>query len=818
MPVTTTEYYGSRNYESVVLSHTPTAAFGPYVSTTATVDDLTNNDYLTASFTSASAFQRQIPFFALFGDDYTFQITPSNKLIVKENTGIFPRAIGAGRFARGDEDNEFSVEFLLSHNHSTDSSTDFARFGTSGSQHCLGLSYSNTANQFYLTVYSQDGYTRYRSVVQAGLSRTSKHIVIAFKSGIPIMYVNGIRARELINQLTGTDTFLSQKVSGRTVAEFSTSSDTQPFLISMLAFYDYCLSESTVLSHYKTLFDIGDFKDYISAHGSALLHELIPFNQRISRNDGAGQDFFGAATRNVNDSPFILPLYRPNFYPSGADSQYLSRTTLASGYGVSQSGGFSFKSDDFDDYLDQNSLQITFAGGGTGKYTKDTPLLYMSNTSVGDFHVSIDSASSKVYIGSGSAQVLAAMSSSVAQQTQTSISISTSGSTIYVSMADGSDSASYSFADNILYVNTTAYLFNRYYFDATSGSNTTVGNSLLDFTRTYAGDGENLYVSLTTPMLTAASVITWTPSQRVTGEVGVSFTAPAKEYNYFKSNHSSDAISYVLYVDGASAVVYNDSMIRIPTTASSIVMSASMSSDWNGSMNENMNNVWIKDMALYNFGAASYAGGGYPAVLESSSGVINSQDTYLNIFRQPNMGFMQTASNVLRLSTASGEFNGISQVDFMISLPAVLSASSQTLFRYGTTASMGLVYNAGSNVYVVNFTGMTASVNSYSATSGSTTMSPRQPYFVQMSLSSSVETGSYAYLFSNSDGSNQFQHSFDLVSVFPSEANNARARYAQVFGRRSLLVSDNEIRSIRIESVPDDSLLVNKTWQIYTGE
>lgn len=815
MPVTNTEFYGSRSYENLILSHTPTAVFGPYASATNTITDLTNKSFLTASFASSS-FTRQIPFFSLKDETYTFVITPSNKLVIKENTASFSQALGSGKFAKGDEGSEFSVEFLFSNNYDVGSSSnDFARFGFQGSQHCVGLEYNNIANHFYLKVYSVDGYIRYKSVVEGGPSKISKHIVITFKNGVPTLYVNRVKAKQLINELTNS-TFIANKTSGRTVAEFGTNSESQPYAISMLAFYNYSLSERLINSHYPNLFDIGDFKNYISAVGSPLLYETLPYYQRISRNDGQGQDFYGVAVRNVIDTPAITVSTSPNFYPYGTSQSYLNRQNLTSGYGVASATGFSFKSEDFGPYMEKNGIQITFAGGGTGSYTSETPLVFFNNTSVGDIFVSVSGSTSKVVIGTGSNTILASLSSSAVQQTASTIIVMSSGSNFYIMDSDGNDTASYGFSGLIDYNQSITYLFNRYYLNTSTNNNVEVGNSLIDFTRTYAGDGENLYVALTTPKLNSASTIVWTPVQRATGDFSISMPLPEKEQNLFYVNDNSGSINYYLVIDNVSSSITKESIINIPSTSSVIYISASLNAEWNADQKNNPTISTVNDIRFYNFNSGSFVGGGYPAILESSIGVANSPDQYLNIFRQSNIGFIQTASNVIRVYKTDDNFDSIGQIDFLLGIPDLISASNQTLIQCtNNSSSMGLTYNSTSNTYLLNFTGLTASVNSIAAVSGSTKISPRAPYFIQSTFTTPVGSSSYIYLFSESNGSNQYLHSFDRVSVFPSTATNPVRRYAQVFGRRSITVSDNDPNIPRIESIPDDTLVLNKTWQVY---
>jgi hypothetical protein len=71
-------------------------------------------------------------------------------------------------------------------------------------------------------------------------------------------------------------------------------------------------------------------------------------------------------------------------------------------------------------------------------------------------------------------------------------------------------------------------------------------------------------------------------------------------------------------------------------------------------------------------------------------------------------------------------------------------------------------------------------------------------------------------MLSASNGNLPFTHSFDRVSVFPVGTTDAQNRYAQIFGRRTVSVSDNHQNYLKVESIPDKYLLLNKTWQVYS--
>jgi hypothetical protein len=810
--VTTTTLYGSRLYENIVLKHTPTATFGPYASATRTINDLTNKQYLTASFVDTASFSSQIPFFALTSELYTFDINASNKIVIKENSSSFSKALGSGKFASGDERSDFSIEFLLSKNYNISSNNDFAKFGINNGQHVVGISYSDKANEFYLNVYSQDGYIRFRSVVFAGQSKLSKHFVINFKKGVPEMYINTIRANILINNLTN-QIFIANKTLERTVAEFSCATNNEHLLISMISWYNYSLPERLIQIHYDALFNIGDFKSYISSLGSPLLYERIPYSQKIARNDGNSQDFSGTNFNNTNNGIYIKPTNTPNFVPYGINQSYLDKVFYAGGTGVASTGGFSFRSEDFTNFLDTKSLYIAFSGIGTGRYTKENVLFSLEATSVGDIYVAIDSVSSKIHIGIDSSSILSTMSSSISKSASTAVVISSQDSVFTVSYDDGSDSASYDFGTEINYDGCVAYLFNKYYSSSATDGAVTGGNSEINFDYSYVGQEGTTIVSLSNSILNAASTVTWGTTQKIQGVAMIDLTIPNKKQNYFYVNDSSDSIKYLLYIDGASSVITSQSIINIPITASHAYLYASLTNYWNSSVYDIDKNIYIKDLALYNFGSASYMGGGYPAVLEVSNGIINDPDNYLNIFKQNNIGFIQSASNIIKISKPESYFENIGQIDFLIAIPETLSSSAQYLID-SPAASMTLT--SSSNYYTLNFSGMTASINGVTSTSGVTRLLQRQHYFIQVTLNTSVASNSYIYMLSASNGNLPFTHSFDRISVFPIGTQNSQDRYAQIFGRRTVSVSDNHQNYLRVESLPDNYLLLNKTWQVYS--
>jgi hypothetical protein len=813
VPVTNNVIYGSKMYENVVLRHTPTATFGSYASATNSINDMTNRNYLSASFVTGASFSPQIPFFTLPSEYYTFDINLSNKIVIKENTSSYTNALGSGAFCSGDEGREFAVEFLLAKNYDTQSNSDFARFGIDNGQHTVGISYSNRANEFYLNVYSQNGYIRHRSVVFAGPSKVSKHFVINFYNGRPVMYINGIKSKALFDYLGGS-TFFARKITGRTVAEFSCSTSTERILISMISFYNYALSEEVVNNHFSTLFDIGDFKEYISAFGSPLLYERIPYAQKISRNEGQNQSFFGSNYSNIITNPYITTVTYPNFTPFGIDPSYLNKVNYAGGTGVASIGGFSFKSDDMNNYLDTDSLQIYFTGVSTGRYTKENTLASFAGTSQGDIYVAVDSASSKIHIGIGTSSVLVAMSSSVSQSASISLNISKNDSVINVGYSDGSEIIYYNFASDLDFDRSTTYLFNRYVEDPSSGTSSAVGSPEINFNHTYAATN-NGRVYLTDTALNSSGSVVWVPQQSIDGIATVSIPTPSSSQNYFYSDHSSDSINYALYIDGVFSSISNESIVSIPTTGSNIYLYASLTNYWNGGMYDISKNLAINSIMFYNFSSGSYAGGGYPAILETSVGLINDQDNYLNIFKQKNIGFLQMTGNICKVYNTNTFFPSIEQIDFLLAIPDTLSSSAQCLIDSTMGASMRITPVSGS--YRINFSGMTASINSVQITSGSAYMLTRQHYFVQSSLTTPAASADIIYVFSASNGSSPYAHSFDRLSVFPTGITNAKDRYAQIFGRKTVTVRDDHQNYLRVESLPDDYLLLNKSWQVYSS-
>jgi hypothetical protein len=294
----------------------------------------------------------------------------------------------------------------------------------------------------------------------------------------------------------------------------------------------------------------------------------------------------------------------------------------------------------------------------------------------------------------------------------------------------------------------------------------------------------------------------------------VSMPVPNNSQTYFKSNDTSDDIDYALYIDGTLSSLSNESLINIPVTSSNVYIYASLTNYWNSNLYDISKNIYIQNMTFYNFGPASYTAGSYPAILETSLGLANDPDNYLNVFKQKNIGFIQTASNIIKIYKTDQNFSDMGQVDFLIAIPDVLNSSTQYLIDSSVGASMTLTNTSSS--YILNFTGMTASVNGITAVSGTTKFLPRQHYFVQASFNSAVASTGFIYMFSASNGTSSYSHSFDRLSVFPIDAVNPINRYAQIFGRRTIKVSDDHQNYLQVQSLPDETLLLNTTWQVYS--
>ena len=814
MPVTTTTIYGSKTYEDLVLSHTPTAVFGPYVPASNSIDDLTNRDYLKATLAVGASYSKQIPFFALASENYTFNINSSNKISITENSSLSVNTVGVGKFSQGDERLPFAVEFLLSKNYNRTSNQDFARFGIYNSQANAGLSYNSVTNEFYLNIYSSDGYIIYRSSVSGYPIKESKHIVINFKSGRPEMYINMVKASTLIDQLP-KKVFFSPKISGRTVAEFSCSDNSQNLLISMISFYSYALSEQNIASRYYSLLDVGNFDKYISKIGSPLLNEIVTFNQKLARNDQLTQDFYGTNIYNTYTDPYIKIKTSPNFNIFSLDNNSLGVVNNSGSYSVASTGGFSLMSSDYISNFTNDGISIKFAGIGTGRFTSENSLLFVENSSVGDFYIAIDSASSKLILGTGSSTILTSISASVSQKPSKTINISFSGSTIFAEFTDGSGSFSYAFSDKITTDYAKVYLFNRYY-TASTGYMIAGGNQQLDFNETYANSPQYVYAGLTTPTKNSTGSIVWNPYQYREAEAWIALPIPEKTKNYFMA-YDSDNIKYTMYINGASSLITNESVINIPSSSSYLAISASMAGYYNSNIFNSIRNTNINRMYLYNFTTASYSAGSYPALLTTSSGVINHPERLLNVYKQNNIGFLQIPQSIISISKSDTDFDNIGQIDLLIGISDILSTSTQFIIDNNSSASMALIYSAASNTYLLNFSGMTASVNGENAISGSTTIQARQHYFIQSSFTTPISDASAFYLFSKSDGTASFSHSFDKVSVFPYTASYAKNRYGQVFGRRVVGVSDDDNKYLMVQSSPDSITLLNKNWQLYTS-
>jgi hypothetical protein len=381
--------------------------------------------------------------------------------------------------------------------------------------------------------------------------------------------------------------------------------------------------------------------------------------------------------------------------------------------------------------------------------------------------------------------------------------------------SDDSDFISYDFGSTINYDSSVAYLFNRYTSSSITQEVSAIGNSEIDFDHAYAGSDDDYKLYLSGSLLNSSSNVIWGMNQKIMGMATISIPIPQKSQNYFYAADSSDAIVYSLIVDGTASTIINQSVIDIPTTSSNAYLYASLTNYWNGNIYDTSKNLYIQNIALYNFGPASYVAGSFPAILEASNGLINDPDNYLNVFKQNNIGFIQSSSNVIKIYQSDSNFENIGQVDFLVAIPNSLTSNAQYLIDISNTSSMTLTYS--SSFYIMNFAGMTASVNGILAVSGSTRLVPRQHYFVQASFSSGVASNSFVYMFSASNGTSPFAHSFDRLSVFPTTATNARDRYAQIFGRKTVSVSDNHQNYLQVQSLPDTYLVLNKNWQVYSS-
>jgi hypothetical protein len=867
--------YGSRRYENLILGHLPTAVFGSYLSSSNTIDDETNNDFLTATLAVGASVTNQIPFFSLPDLTYTYNIATANAITITENTSLISRAQGAGRFSKGDEGTPFSFEFLFSHNYG--STTNIVNFGNSSASPQMKIYYAS--NSFVLDIYGDLNSNlalisgtklRYRSIVQDNDMSESKHIALTFNQGIPNLYVNGILADKILDQLSNQIFFDEKTSGGRTIAKFDGGVGASG-LVSMIALYNYALSENIIKSHYAAAMNIEETNSYASKYAGILLSNPNGIKQTLERNTVNSQDFNGTNIYNtyyVKNSIIPVPFY--NF------KQYAITNNAKQVPSVNYSILWKEFGTDFDNIND--SIVLTFQGRTTsGSYSLDNCLFSVQGISFNNYqdelYIGIN-ASSKLYVATAASGVLATSSATIPRSTRT-ITISFYSSAVNVNDITSGASVSASTTTQNL-SDAIAYFYNGYTTSSVTGLNVERGNSEINILT--ASFGTKYQTGYHTSYLSKDGATEYYIDINSSARALIQVPIPSDNTLFFTSSNTPN-VSYQLLTNGSAQNITKDSEITSSSTASAVAVQVDINAYKNyanGAVN------WIK---IINTESFSENDGSYGARLINTNGIHSNPNKPFILSKQNVLGFLNKTNSLSYItrssqtytgsvsastntttitniqltdslkvgqyvikSSGAGAFGGsasitsidstsqitisassantagsvvfyvdpIGQLDFIVSIPATLVASTQYLFQYATnSASMYLTYTASSNVYVLNFANMTASVNNSSATSGTTQLKPNNTYFIQLSLSSPIIETASAYVFSSSVSTNRFLHSFGQLAVYPLGLTNQSQRYAQIFGRSTYYISDSTSPYINVSSLPENVSAYNQKWQSY---
>lgn len=869
--ITQSTLYGSRRYENLVLGHLPSALFGSYNSTTNSIDDETNNEMLSATLASSAVVNNQIPFFALPDLNYTFNIATSNAITISESTASYSNSTGIGKFSNGDENSAFSFEFLFSHNFGLTS--DIVRFGTSSSSPQMKIYYAS--NAFVLDVYgemnsnrvlSSGTKLRYRSVVVDPDIEASRHIVVVFVGNKPKFYIDGKQANVVIDELTN-QVFFDLKTSNRTIAVFDGGSSAKA-LVSMIALYDYALTDNMIMTHYKTAKNIEDMTDYPSNYGSILKTGTNSIVQISQRNTDNSLDLMGTNIYNTTyKNNYVVVNNAPTWQQYGTSNDYLQ--IPQSGYGIKY---LNFSSN-FD--LINDKLIVTFQGKSTsGSYTSQQCLFYIENIVINGMADSLYAginASAQLFIESASLGTLATSTATI-PKTSRKVVIDFSASGIYLDDLTSGASASASLTS--LSINgANAYFYNGYYTSSATGLITERGNSEIDVAN--GKFGTNYHTAQHIPYLSKEGFLQYIVQTDSVGRINAQILSSSYTNHFFRTQGSQNS-SYTLITDSASQTLLNNSIVTTASSASSTALEIDLISSTmfgggkfdffkfistgsftsaNGAydayfVNSNGLNLTDKDIFILdkqNMIGYSNKSNSITYATRSSqtyTGIISSSNTTTTITGLPSTIGLQAGAFIMS-SSGPGAFGGnasivsidsstqitisstsantagsvtlyqnpMGQFDFLISIPDTLTASSQYLLFFNAASYIFLGYTS-SVAYTITFSGMTASINNSSITSGVTTLSPRQTYFVQTSLNFPVPDSSSVYLMGGPSGT-RFLHSFTNITAYPYGTSNLSTRYAQVFGRKNFMITDNTVPYLNICSIPENVTAYNKTWQSF---
>jgi len=867
--------YGSRRYENLVLGHLPTAVFGSYASATNTIDDETNHEFLTATLAVGATVTNQIPFFSLPDINYTFNIATTNAITITENTSLISRSQGAGRFSQGDEGSQFSFEFLFSHNYGN--TTDIVKFGNSSASPQMKIYYANSA--FILDVYgdltsnlslTSGTKVRYRSVVQDNDITESKHIVVVFDKGIPNLYVNANKANIVLDELL-SQVFFDEKTSGgRTIAKFDGGASASG-LVAMIAIYNYALTEDVIRSHYSAAQNLEETNSYASRYSSILLNNPNGIKQTLERNTEGSQDFNGSNIYNtyyVKNSILPMPFYNLEQYSMTKNAKEVP------------SVNYSILWKDFGSSFDEvnDSIVLKFEGRTpSGSYSSDNCLLSIQGISFDNYqdelYVGID-ASAKLYIATAASGVLATSSATIPRSART-VTVSLYSSAVNVNdITSGASVTASTTTQDIS--DAIAYFYNGYTTSSATGLTLERGNSQINITT--ASFGTKYQTGYHTSYLSKQGSTEYYIDINSSARALVQVPIPLDNTLFFSASGTSTA-SYQLLTDGTAQSLVNNSEVTSSSAASAVAVQIDINSYKNYSSGA-VNWIKIINTESFSESDGSYdtrlintngihsnPNDSFILSKQNTLGFINKSNSlsYITRSSQTYTGSVSASTNTTTITnipltdslkvgqyiiktSGSGAFGGsasitsidsssqitvsassantagsvtfyvdpIGQLDFLVSLPATLVASTQYLFQYATnSASMYLTYTSSANVYVLNFANMTASVNNSAATSGTTQLKPNNTYFVQLSLNSPIVDSASAYVFSSSVSTNRFLHSFSQLAAYPFGLTNQNKRYAQIFGRPTHYVSDSTSPYINIASIPESVSAYNQEWQSF---
>lgn len=640
--------YGSRRYENLVLGHLPTALFGSYVSATNTIDDETNHEFLTATLAGGATVTNQIPFFSLADLNYTFNIATANAITIAENTSVVSKSQGSGRFSKGDEGSQFSFEFLFSHNYGN--TTDIVKFGNSSASPQMKIYYSK--NAFVLDIYgnltsnlslTSGTKLRYRATIQDNDIAESKHIAVVFDKGVPNLYVNGIKANIIVDELL-KQVFFDEKTSGsRTIAKFDGGANASG-LVSMIAMYNYAISEDIIRSHYAAALNLEETNSYASKYATTLLNNPNGIKESLERNTEGSQDFNGTNIYNtyyVKNSILPAPFYNFEQYSINKNAKEVP------------SVNYSILWKDFGSNFDavNDSISLTFQGRTTtGSYSADNCLLSIQGISFNNYqdelYVGID-ATSKLYIATAASGVLATSSATIPRSART-VTISLYSSAVNVNDITSGASVSASTTTQDI-SDAVAYFYNGYTTSTVTGLEVERGNSQIDIIT--ASFGTKYQTGYHTEYLSKQGSAEYYIDINSSARALIQIPIPSNNTLFFSAS-STPTASYQLLTDGTAQSINNNSEITSSSAASAVAIQVDINSYKNyssGIVN------WIKVINTESF---SESDGSYETRLINANGIHSNPNDSFILSKQNTLGFLNKSNSLTYVTRSSQLYTG----------------------------------------------------------------------------------------------------------------------------------------------------------------